>query len=564
MTTRSRTAHVVVDGSNIATEGRSAPSLAQLNEAVLAYLEEHPGTTVTVVVDATFGHRISKAEIREFDAAVANNEIVAPPAGAIGRGDAFVLSVANKANATVLSNDSFQEFHGTYDWLFEDGRLIGGKPVPHVGWVFVPRSPVRGPVSRKAVRALKTTAVAASSRSRRGAKVAELTENSSTKRAGRPSKEASQPMPVPTSPPPGRALATADTVNELMPFLDFVEHHPVGTSVNAVVDSYSSHGAYVRIGDVLGYVPIRLMADPPPRSAREVMKVGDAVTLVVTSFAPGRRSIDCAVPHMATGTVEPATDVVETALIEALGQPAEEVPAAITDDTGAPAKRTRRKVPAKQRATTRAAAGEAAGVDAAGVEPIVETVLAPVPDDSGPAEPAPGKKAAARKAAAKKAAAKKATAKKATARKAAARKRSVDETAAAPPEAPSAGVEPAPRKRAAKRTAAAEPAASKSAGDTQPAPVTRTATKRSAAKRSGETAAARSGDTETPAKRGTGKRSAAEGTAKRRATDRAAAAKRTAEPSEPADTAGSADVTPAHGASTRRGRRRSSPPAGEG
>ena len=28
--------HVVVDGSNIATEGRSLPSLAQLNEAVLS------------------------------------------------------------------------------------------------------------------------------------------------------------------------------------------------------------------------------------------------------------------------------------------------------------------------------------------------------------------------------------------------------------------------------------------------------------------------------------------------------------------------------------------------
>ena len=34
------------------------------------------------------------------------------------------------------------------------------------------------------------------------------------------------------------------------------------------------------------------------------MKVGDAVTLVVASFAPARRSIDCAVPNMAS-VVEP-------------------------------------------------------------------------------------------------------------------------------------------------------------------------------------------------------------------------------------------------------------------
>ena len=51
-------AHVVVDGSNIATEGRSMPSLAQLHEAVMGFMDEHPDTAITVVVDATFGHRI--------------------------------------------------------------------------------------------------------------------------------------------------------------------------------------------------------------------------------------------------------------------------------------------------------------------------------------------------------------------------------------------------------------------------------------------------------------------------------------------------------------------------
>ncbi|MEZ5247728.1 MAG: hypothetical protein R2713_00470 [Ilumatobacteraceae bacterium] len=144
--------HVVVDGSNIATEGRSMPSLAQLNEAVLAFMAEHPEALITVVVDATFGHRIDSKEVKEFDEAVANNELVAPPAGAVGRGDAFVLSIANKVNATILTNDSFQEFHGQYAWLFDEGRLIGGKPVPHIGWVFVPRIPVRGPVSRSAMK----------------------------------------------------------------------------------------------------------------------------------------------------------------------------------------------------------------------------------------------------------------------------------------------------------------------------------------------------------------------------------------------------------------------------
>src|ERR1700712_1705501 len=143
--------HVVVDGSNLGTEGRSMPSLQQLDEAVRAYMEVDPDALITVVVDATFGHRIDSKETEAFDAAVANNELVAPPAGAAGRGDAFVLSIADKVNATILTNDSYQEFHGQYAWLFDEGRIIGGKPVPHIGWVFVNRTPVRGPLSRKSM-----------------------------------------------------------------------------------------------------------------------------------------------------------------------------------------------------------------------------------------------------------------------------------------------------------------------------------------------------------------------------------------------------------------------------
>jgi len=141
----------VVDGSNIATEGRTLPSLAQLDEAIRAFLEEYPGfgaADVTVVVDASFGHRIDPSEVAAFEQAVEHGEMVTPPAGAEGRGDGFILRIAEKSGALVLSNDSFQEFHAERPWLFESGRLIGGKPVPGVGWVFTPRTPVRGPRSR--------------------------------------------------------------------------------------------------------------------------------------------------------------------------------------------------------------------------------------------------------------------------------------------------------------------------------------------------------------------------------------------------------------------------------
>ena len=144
--------HVIVDGSNIATEGRSLPSLQQLDEAVQAFQSDHPDASVTVVVDATFAHRIATKERKAFDAAVDAGEIIVPPAGAVGRGDAFILQVAAKGDAEILSNDSFQEFHGEHEWLFDEGRLIGAKPVDGIGWVFVDRVPVRGPESRRATR----------------------------------------------------------------------------------------------------------------------------------------------------------------------------------------------------------------------------------------------------------------------------------------------------------------------------------------------------------------------------------------------------------------------------
>src|SRR5688572_19683954 len=150
--------HVVVDGSNLATEGRLLPSLSQLDEAVRAYLEEYKPETTTVVVDASFPNRIDASERAAFEEAMQAGELIAPPAGVIGRGDAFLLQIADRARAVVLSNDSFQEFHGQYGWLFDQGRLIGGKPVPHVGWVFMERSPVRGPLSRRSVSDAKKAA----------------------------------------------------------------------------------------------------------------------------------------------------------------------------------------------------------------------------------------------------------------------------------------------------------------------------------------------------------------------------------------------------------------------
>ena len=207
------THHVVVDGSNLATEGRTFPSLEQLDEAVRAYASEDPDASIIVVVDATFEHRVGDAERDEVREAMLNGEVISPPAGAIGRGDAFVLRIAERTGATVLSNDSFQEFHGEHPWLFDDGRLIGGKPVPGVGWIFTPRLPIRGPKSRAATadarakrdpESAPAKAAELAKAAKKAAKKGSKARKSAPKQAPAPPVDTSWPI-TPAAPPPGRA-----------------------------------------------------------------------------------------------------------------------------------------------------------------------------------------------------------------------------------------------------------------------------------------------------------------------------------------------------------------------
>lgn len=158
MAAKSNKPIVVIDGSNLATEGRSEPSLSQLRDMLRAYKKESPNTNLVVVVDATFEHRIPEKERSQCESMIRSGDLITPPAGTVGRGDAFILAIASKSGASVLSNDSFQEFHDKHDWLFNPGRLIGGKPVPSVGWVFVSRSPVRQNKLRSSLKTAPPTA----------------------------------------------------------------------------------------------------------------------------------------------------------------------------------------------------------------------------------------------------------------------------------------------------------------------------------------------------------------------------------------------------------------------
>ena len=301
--------HVVVDGSNIATEGRSLPSLVQLDQAVREFRREFPDDVITVVVDATFGHRIDPSERKDFDEAVAHNEIVSPPAGAIGRGDAFLLRVAEKVGATVLSNDSFQEFHGEHEWLFNNGRLIGGKPVPGVGWIFTPRTPVRGPKSRDSIRDARRAARAPA----RGDEVTKVQKAIEV---------ATEEAVEPDSPKVKRrrrkrgGAPPADPVNEPLPFIEFVAAHPLGSTVEAEVESFSSHGAFVMAEGLRCYIPLSGLGDPPPRAAKEVLRRGETRAFVLQALDPPRRGIELALAEFAHVSGAPTAETVEEEIKE--------------------------------------------------------------------------------------------------------------------------------------------------------------------------------------------------------------------------------------------------------
>jgi Zc3h12a-like Ribonuclease NYN domain/S1 RNA binding domain len=444
--------HLVVDGSNIATEGRTAPSLAQLDDAVRSFIAQQGYETVTVIVDATFGHRIDAAESATFEAAVLAGEMVTPPAGTIGRGDAFILQVARQADADVLSNDSFQELHAEHPWLFEAGRLWGGKPVPAVGWVFVPRAPVRGVTSRRAVQAAKKAAAATAlaAPAKKAAAKKEPAKKVVSKKATKKSAAKSHPTkPAVTADveaaTPANELTTTSrrrrrrggdarpTVNDQAAYTMFVIDHPVGAIVDGTVDRFSSHGAYVGLdGGAVGYVALKSLGEPPPRSAREVLTLGEKRSFTVVRFDPTTRGID---------VVPVDIDALMTSrAVDSLSQRDEAAVAQAAAETSEPDAEEAPVSPAKKAARKKAPARKAAA------------------KKKSTAKRAPAKK----KSTAKRAPAKKkSTAKRAPARKKATKKRAPAKKKAKKKRAPAKKKTTAKKTTARKKTTAKRSAAKK-------------------------------------------------------------------------------------------------------
>jgi hypothetical protein len=311
---------VVVDGSNFATEGRVTPSLVQLDEAVRAFLEENPGAEMIVVADASFAHRVAPGERERFKEAELAGEIVTPPAGAVGRGDAFILKIADRIKGVVLSNDSFQEFHDDYPWLFETGRLIGGKPVHGVGWVFTPRLPVRGTKSTRTVKKLTVTlssgAEPAIGTTLTPVKAARPAKRAPAKAPKAPAKTAKKATKVDEAPAkkPAKRVAPAkkavvkkapalrrgrQPVNPEAEFTQFRSAHRLGARLEGEVTAFTSHGAVIKVTTKGGqqiecYAPTTSLGDPAPARARDVLKRGDRRTFRLVAVDGERRIAELA------------------------------------------------------------------------------------------------------------------------------------------------------------------------------------------------------------------------------------------------------------------------------
>jgi hypothetical protein len=443
--------HVVVDGSNMATEGSSLPSLQQLDEAVREYLIENPDDSVTVVVDATFGHRIPPEERKRFEQAELAGEIVSPPAGAIGRGDAFLLRVADKVGAVVLSNDSFQEFHGEYEWLFDKGRLMGGKPVPGVGWIFTPRTPVRGPKSRESVKEAK--------RKRHADKIEEPAPESGLDMAAERLRghggdrklqraiaaaveEAVEPVKVGRKRRPRRrgSEVPSEPLNEPFSFITFIAAHQLGVEVEGTVDEFSSHGAFISVDGARCYVPLSAMSEVPPRSAREVLRKGERRVFVVQAFDAMRRGIELALPGFARPAGTPTAETIdaeihraEAALDIASEQPALDHPEpnrGVAKARGV-SRQARKAISAPHAPPTEAARPtKAATKRAVGQPKSSRAAKRPAPAKAAAASGQPGDKVVANGAGVNKTSGNKAGANKADANKAAAKKTSANKAVA--------------------------------------------------------------------------------------------------------------------------------------
>jgi hypothetical protein len=94
----------------------------------------------------------------------------------------------------------------------------------------------------------------------------------------------------------GPAGSRPEALNEPMTFLTFVADHPVGSTFDGTVVSFTSHGAHVDVDGMLCHVPLRGLAVPPPKKARQVLSKGETMRFQLVSLDAARRRAELVLP----------------------------------------------------------------------------------------------------------------------------------------------------------------------------------------------------------------------------------------------------------------------------
>jgi hypothetical protein len=230
------------------------------------------------------------------------------------------------ADAVVLSNDSFQEFQTQYKWLFNEGRLIGGKPVPTVGWVFTPRLPVRAAKSTHTTKKLAVAlpngakpSIGATLTPVKVAKIVKKTPVKPVKKTAKPIKKAATKKSAPVKKSTAKKIAkptkkvakqTAPVValrrgrqpvNPEIDFSVFRSTFRVGSRVEGEVTAFTSHGAVIKVtikgGKLIEcYAPTTSLGSPAPVRARDVLKRGDKKLFKLVTVDSERRIAELSLP----------------------------------------------------------------------------------------------------------------------------------------------------------------------------------------------------------------------------------------------------------------------------
>ena len=87
-----------------------------------------------------------------------------------------------------------------------------------------------------------------------------------------------------------------EALNDAMTFITFVAEHPIGSTFEGEVVSFTSHGAHIDVGGMLCHVPLRNLGDPAPQKARSVLAKGESRTFALVSLDAPRRRAELALP----------------------------------------------------------------------------------------------------------------------------------------------------------------------------------------------------------------------------------------------------------------------------